>query len=155
MIPGILKGIKERFGEEKIIFPEQPEEIIVRGIGLAFTDSVPKKESKKKKKEPRSRGKPRTKKDIWRLVHENGTVVEINKEIMIAGRSNEADIRLDSKKCSRTHALVRLEDGDLSVLDLRSKNGTAVNQIDLTPSTPYILQEGDIVRLGDQNFTVE
>jgi len=154
-LTGILKGIQERFGNEKVIFPDHPEEIIVRGIGLAFTDSVPKKESKKKGK-PKPKEKPQPqKKTNWRLVHENGTIVEINKEILIAGRSNEADIHLDSKKCSRTHALLRLEDNDLSLLDLRSKNGTAVNNIDLAPSTPQYLREGDQIRFGDQNYTVE
>ena len=104
---------------------------------MAFTESVPKKENKKKGK-PKPKEKPLPqKKTNWRLVHENGTIVEINKEILIAGRSKGADIHLDSKKCSRTHALLRLENNDLSLLDLRSKNGTAVNEIDLAPRTRY------------------
>lgn len=148
LMPGILEGIKTRFGTDKVIFPDHPEEIVVRGIGLAFTSALPEQAAVEYKHKS-------SKKTSWRMVHENGTIVEINKEIMIAGRSREADIQLDSKKCSRTHALIRLEGKSLTLLDLNSKNGTVVNDTELSANTPQLLREGDEIRFGDQQFTIE
>ena len=146
-MPGLLDGIKSRFGEDKVIFPENPEEIIVRGIGLAFTGALPERETKEKKHKP-------TKKSGWQLIEDDGSIVEITKEIMIAGRSRESDIQLDSTKCSRTHALIRLEGKSLTLIDLRSKNGTYVNDTQLAPNAGHYLREGDKIRFGDQKFTL-
>jgi hypothetical protein len=146
-VPGIIKGIEDRFGD-KLIYPQHPEEVIVRGIGLAFTSSLPEREEEEKKHIPE-------KKSGWRLMHENGSVLDIKKEIMIAGRSDQSDIQLDSKKCSRTHALIRLEGNALTLIDLRSKNGTFVNNTQLAPNASRNLREGDMLRFGDQKFTLE
>jgi cell division ATPase FtsA len=146
--PGILEGIKSRFGKDRVIFPDHPEEIIVRGIGLAFTDSVQEYAAKDNKRKSR-------KKTDWRLVHEKGNIVEIKQEIMIAGRNKESDIPLESSKCSRTHALIRLEGNALTLIDLKSKNGTFINDSQVPPNTPQQLVDGDQIRFGDQKFTVE
>jgi len=146
--PGILEGIKSRFGKDRVIFPDHPEEIIVRGIGLAFTGSVTDQASMDNKRKKR-------KKTDWRLVHENGNIVDIKQEIMIAGRSNQSDIQLESSKCSRTHALIRLEANALTLIDLRSKNGTFINNSQVPPNKPQQLEDGDQIRFGDQKFTVE
>lgn len=145
--PGILRGIEDRFGD-KLIYPPNPEELIVRGIGLAFTASLPEREEEERKLVPE-------KKSGWRLVHEGGGIVNIKKEILIAGRSQQADILLDSKKCSRTHALIRLEGNSLTLIDLKSKNGTFVNNTQLDPNIDQHLREGDEVRFGDQKFILE
>ncbi len=145
--PGILKGIEDRFGD-KLICPENPEEIIVRGIGLAFTSSLPEREAIEKEHIPEKR-------TGWRLIRENGEIIDIRKEIMIAGRSQESDIFLDSKKCSRTHALIRLEGNALTLIDLRSKNGTFVNDIQIAPNSSQHLRVGDKLRFGDQKFFLE
>jgi hypothetical protein len=147
-MPGILDGIKSRFGDEKLIFPNNPEEIIVRGIGLAFTGAIPERESKERMHLP-------TKKSRWELVHKDGKVIPLTKEITIAGRSKESDIQLDSKKCSRTHALIRLEGEALTLIDLRSKNGTFVNNTQLEPNAGHYLNDGDQVRFGDQLFVLK
>ncbi len=146
--PGILEGIRSRFGKEKVIFPDHPEEIIVRGIGLAFIDSVPGKDQDKKSSKTQ-------KKSDWRLIDKDGHVTEIKKETMIAGRSKQADLPLGSANCSRTHALIRLEGNTLTLIDLRSKNGTFINNSQIPPSTPQLLKEGDNIRFGDQKFIVE
>ena len=146
--PGILEGIKSRFGKDRVIFPDHPEEIIVRGIGLAFTGSVTDQAGMDNKRKQR-------KKTDWRLVHENGNIIDIKQEIMIAGRSNQSDIQLESSKCSRTHALIRLEANALTLIDLRSKNGTFINNSQVPPNKPQQLEDGDQIRFGDQKFTVE
>ncbi len=148
LLPGISNGIKDRFGSEKVVLPNTPEETLVRGIGLSFTSSLPEREAQEKKLIPE-------KKDGWRLVAGDGSVIDLSKEITIAGRSAESDIVLDSKKCSRTHALIRLEGNVLTLIDLRSKNGSFVNKTQLEPHSPHYLREGDQIRFGDQVFTLE
>ena len=122
--------------------------MIVRGIGLAFTNSIPEREWEEKQHIP-------VKKTGWRLIGENGKVIDINKEILIAGRSHEADVQLVSTKCSRTHALIRLEGNALTLIDLRSKNGTFINKIRMTPNTGQSLRDGDEIMFGDQVFVLE
>ena len=142
--PGILKGIEARFGDN-VILPDNPEEMLVRGVGLAFTSSLPEREAEERMVIPEKRSG-------WQLVNEEGQIVEILKEIVIAGRSKESDIVLDSKKCSRTHALIRLEGNALTLIDLGSKNGTFVNGVQLDPNVGLSLRAGDDLRFGDQNF---
>jgi hypothetical protein len=147
-IPGILTNIQEHFGKNRVIFPENPQEMIVRGIGLAFTDSLPERELEEQKYIP-------VKKSGWQLLDENGDTIDIKKEIMIAGRSPESDIQLSSPKCSRTHALIRLEGNALTLIDLRSKNGTYVNKVQLAPNAGKSLRDGDEIKFGDQIFILE
>ena len=106
---------------------------------------MPERENKEQKHIPR-------KKSTWELLNKDGKIIHITKEITIAGRSRESDILLDSKKCSRTHALIRLEGEALTLIDLRSKNGTFVNDTQLEPNTGHYLREGDKIRFGDQTF---
>ena len=146
--PGILRSIQDRFGENRVVFPSNPQEMIVRGIGLAFTDSLPEREVEERKYLP-------VKKTEWHLIGEQGEEIAIEKEIMIAGRSPEADIQLESPKCSRTHALIRLEGNALTLIDLRSKNGTFINQAQLEPNTGQSLRDGDEITFGDQKFILE
>jgi uncharacterized ubiquitin-like protein YukD len=50
---------------------------------------------------------------------------------------------------SRRHAQVLLRDGDYLIQDLRSTNGTSVNQHLLPQETRITLQHGDEVQIGD------
>ena len=148
LLPGISEGIRDRFGSEKVVLPNNPEEIIVRGTGLSFTSSMPERAAQQLKHIPE-------KKSDWRIVPEDGTIVDITKEIMIAGRSQQADIPLESQKCSRTHALIRFEGNVLTLIDLKSRNGTYVNQTKLEPNSAHYLRAGDQLRFGDQIFVLE
>jgi len=148
LLPGISEGIRDRFGSEKVVLPNNPEEIIVRGTGLSFMSSMPERAAQQLKHIPE-------KKSDWRIVHEDGTIVDITKEIMIAGRSRQVDIPLESQKCSRTHALIRFEGNVLTLMDLKSRNGTYVNQTKLEPNSAHYLRAGDQIRFGDQIFVLE
>ena len=66
-----------------------------------------------------------------------------------------ADIVLDHPLVSRRHAMIMQENGVVLVNDLRSKNGTWVNGLQIRD--PVGLQRGDHVRIGHAEFayTVE
>jgi DNA-binding CsgD family transcriptional regulator len=75
-----------------------------------------------------------------------GEVFSLVKSEHIIGRGSEADFRIEDAGISRVHAkLVRLPQGIVNLIDLRSRNGTAVNgvRVDVT-----ILRVGDRIQLG-------
>jgi hypothetical protein len=72
------------------------------------------------------------------------------KNVMTIGRSEQADIQINSDFISRVHArIVSTEDGAV-LEDVDSKNGIRVNS-ELTNRHP--LQHGDVIRLGKLRFT--
>lgn len=58
------------------------------------------------------------------------------------------------KGVSRIHALLRVNQRQLQIIDLGSTNGTRVNGGLLKPNEPVRLQNGDEVRLGKLAFKI-
>jgi pSer/pThr/pTyr-binding forkhead associated (FHA) protein len=58
---------------------------------------------------------------------EGGSPVEIVKDLIIVGRKEECDLRLDHKSVSKMHCVIVKTDGLLLLRDLGSTNGTRVN----------------------------
>jgi len=75
---------------------------------------------------------------------------DLTKPEMRLGRAAENDIRLDSEKVSRRHALIILEDDTFYIQDLGSANGTFVNGERVYDRTA--LHSGDEVKLGNLTF---
>ncbi|MBN9643565.1 oxoglutarate dehydrogenase inhibitor Odhl [Corynebacterium mendelii] len=62
-----------------------------------------------------------------------------------AGRHPESDIFLDDVTVSRRHAEFRINDGEFTVVDLGSLNGTYVNR---EPKDSEVLHDGDEIQIG-------
>src|SRR5271166_7089963 len=58
---------------------------------------------------------------------DGGPPVEVAKEMMLIGRQEECDLRLDHKSVSKMHCVIVKTDGLLLLRDLGSTNGTRVN----------------------------
>lgn len=58
---------------------------------------------------------------------EVGTVLDLGKEVVKLGRSSENDFVLDDEKVSRFHIQISNLDGEFSIEDLNSYNGSLVN----------------------------
>jgi pSer/pThr/pTyr-binding forkhead associated (FHA) protein len=58
---------------------------------------------------------------------EGGTPVEITKDLILVGRKEDCDLRLDHKSISKLHCVIVKTDGLLLLRDLGSTNGTRVN----------------------------
>ena len=71
---------------------------------------------------------------------------------LIIGRSAECDISIADTYLSSRHARFAIDDGDLTVEDLGSTNGTYVNQA-LVKGRVH-LERGDIVQVGGVLFEV-
>jgi pSer/pThr/pTyr-binding forkhead associated (FHA) protein len=62
------------------------------------------------------------------------------------GRDPESSICLNDSSVSRAHARITITDGQAAVEDLRSKNGTTVQNQPITG--PVILADGDEIEFG-------
>ena len=67
------------------------------------------------------------------------------------GRGDGCAVMLDSRSVSRLHALIqRKDDGDFSLVDLGSRNGSFVNTRRV--SVPHVLRDNDRLTFGDQEL---
>jgi pSer/pThr/pTyr-binding forkhead associated (FHA) protein len=64
----------------------------------------------------------------------------------VIGRAPDATIQIDSPGVSRHHARILVSEGDATLEDLGSKNGTLLNGNRTT--TPARLSDGSQIRLG-------
>jgi pSer/pThr/pTyr-binding forkhead associated (FHA) protein len=58
---------------------------------------------------------------------DGGSAIEIAKDLILVGRKEECDVRLDHKSVSKMHCVIVKTDGLLLLRDLGSTNGTRVN----------------------------
>ena len=71
------------------------------------------------------------------------------------GRLSSNQLMVNDPKASSRHATIRQAGQSYSITDLGSTNGTFVNEQKLSPNTPYMLNAGDSIRIGDTTFTYE
>ncbi len=84
----------------------------------------------------------------WLIVKEGprrGQIHEIRDGVTI-GRDNAA-LLIRDPKMSRPHAKITIEDGQFTLWDFGSENGTFVNDEQIRSATP--LQENDVIKMGD------
>lgn len=80
-----------------------------------------------------------------------GQEVSVDRD-MLVGRHQDADIVLQSGDVSRRHAALLLKGDALWVQDLKSSNGTFVN--DARVDHEVLLKNGDILQFAGQKFSV-
>ena len=69
------------------------------------------------------------------------------------GRSGEADVQIEDRYASGLHARIYSHGGHFYVEDLKSTNGTLLNEEPLGGEAE--LMEGDLIRIGDTEFRFE
>ncbi|NOU93779.1 FHA domain-containing protein [Paenibacillus sp. LMG 31456] len=78
----------------------------------------------------------------------------INKSAFVIGRpGGQVDLEQDEEGISRLHAEIVRENEGFWVKDLGSRNGTCLNGEILVPYRMYSLQEGDIVKIINSDYT--
>src|SRR5205807_5650302 len=58
---------------------------------------------------------------------DGGPPIDLNKDLMVVGRKEDCDVRLEHKSVSKMHCVFVKTDGLLLLRDLGSTNGTRVN----------------------------
>jgi predicted component of type VI protein secretion system len=81
-----------------------------------------------------------------------GTIVELTRPDMLIGRHSEADVRLPLPDVSRRHCRFVFSDGSWYVHDLKSLNGTYVNEQAIKYTAIF---HGDTVRIGGFIFGID
>ena len=79
-----------------------------------------------------------------------GETFGLSAEQTTIGRSPECDIFLDDVTVSRRHAVVMQQDGDLTIEDLGSLNGTFLNRRRIESGA---LTDGDELQIGKYRLT--
>jgi pSer/pThr/pTyr-binding forkhead associated (FHA) protein len=73
----------------------------------------------------------------------------ITGDAMTIGRDPGADISIPDPSISRKHAIVKSTSAGVTIEDLGSSNGTAINGKKLEPGTVATLAKEDMVKLGN------
>ncbi len=69
------------------------------------------------------------------------------------GRSKESDVQIEDRYASGLHARIFSREGHYYVEDMKSTNGTLLNDATLKGEADLI--DGDVVRIGDTEFRFE
>lgn len=80
-----------------------------------------------------------------------GPTIDVDKQIVIVGRSESCDVVIESKKISRQHCCLALLSDQLLARDLGSTNGIWKNGTRVDETT---LDLGDVLTIGDVRFRV-
>ncbi len=83
-----------------------------------------------------------------------GKLISIKHDKFLIGRSEECHLRPKSESISRRHCAIVRKDGNVLLIDLKSRNGTEVNGKMLDPSRAKILKNNDHIKVGKLEFVV-
>ena len=73
----------------------------------------------------------------------------------LAGRDPDGDVFIENDSCSRKHFKIKKEGSQYFISDLKSKNGTMINDSELKPGKPYLLRSGDKIYILDIEIDFE
>jgi len=75
-------------------------------------------------------------------------VFELTRSVIVIGRDDVADLKVDETTVSRRHALLQLDGETVRLTDLGSTSGTKINGASLVRDVPSTLEPGDFLALG-------
>jgi len=81
-----------------------------------------------------------------------GKEISISSEKFLIGRSESCQLRPKSESVSRKHCILVIKDNRVLVQDLKSRNGTYVNEKRLPVDKAKVLRGGDELRVGKLMF---
>jgi pSer/pThr/pTyr-binding forkhead associated (FHA) protein len=82
----------------------------------------------------------------------DGRVIRIAVPEFVIGRGEQAHLRPSSELISRMHCSIKIAEGQVTVEDMGSRNGTFINEKQLTG--PYVAKVGDVLRVGRLQFEI-
>lgn len=103
----------------------------------------------------------------WQVVLEDGRVIPLDRAAILGRRPSQPPgkpvhlitVEDTTKTLSKSHIRVDADDDSPFVTDLGSTNGSALvtstGQVDLRPQQPRRIPGGQVVKFGEQRFTVE
>lgn len=81
-----------------------------------------------------------------------GKEISVGSEKFLIGRSDQCQLRPKSESVSRRHCILVVRDNKVLVQDLKSRNGTSVNDKLLPTDRAKVLKHGDVLKVGKLTF---
>ena len=91
----------------------------------------------------------------WQLKGQKETVPDISLSHLpgvIGRRAEDVDYPVMDAGVSRRHLMLFRNEDRIYAEDLGSTNGTYVNEIRIKPGEPFLLQEGDLLKIGSNQY---
>lgn len=85
---------------------------------------------------------------------QQGKEIAVNAEKFLIGRSDSCQLRPKSESVSRKHCILVIRDNRVLIQDLKSRNGTYVNEKRLPNDRAKVLAAGDKLQIGKLSFEV-
>ncbi len=85
---------------------------------------------------------------------QQGKEIAVNSEKFLVGRSDSCQLRPKSESVSRKHCILVIRDNRVLIQDLKSRNGTYVNETRLPTDRAKVLEPGDRLQIGKLSFEV-
>lgn len=90
---------------------------------------------------------------LTNLAEENASSQRYSRPVIIMGREQGCDFRLDDQAVSSQHARLSFRQQQWWLEDMASTNGTFLNGEEVT--APVVITDGDEVRLGHKGVRIE
>ena len=84
----------------------------------------------------------------------DGKEIGVGTEKFLIGRSESCQLRPKSESVSRKHCILVIRENRLLIQDLKSRNGTYVNEKRLPSDKAKVLKAGDEIRIGKLKFEI-
>ncbi|MBN2387076.1 MAG: FHA domain-containing protein [Anaerolineales bacterium] len=155
----LIGHLRQRFGPEKVVLADNPEEVVVQGLSLEFGASMEKLEptiqfpSAACEEEPAAVPAPQG--SGWTLVGDEAQPAPLPIGVTTVGRGEESDLQVSDPKASRRHAELRATPARLELVDLGSTNGTYLNGKRLPAHQLQVLSPGDEIFFGKARFVCQ
>jgi len=83
-----------------------------------------------------------------------GTEIAVSSDKFLIGRSDSCNLRPKSESVSRKHCVIAIRENKVLIQDLKSRNGTYVNDKRLPTDKAKVLTSGDNLRVGKLEFQI-
>lgn len=148
----IVSHLRDRFGRQRVLLADSPAEIVAHGIGLEFGAALgapmtlASPASAQKNSAATAAG--------WALSAESGKLYALKAGANKIGRDEGSHVQILVSRVSRLHAEIRVAQGQVSVVDLDSTNGTFISGKRIVSNYSQPLLPGAVVQFGSEQFTL-
>ena len=154
----VHRYLRSRFGKERVILADNPEEIVVQGIGLGIGQVEGRDVSSFNFPDDASSasgqsGLPHSVRGLsWTLEMDKTGNRSIPPGVTHIGRGETNEIQLEDLKASRLHAELHVTPEKVELLDMGSTNGTFHKGKRIPAHQGVQLDDGDEFTIGNSTF---
>lgn len=142
-----------RFGENKVVLADNPEEVVVQGTAMIFgRETIVGQERIKGTIITNITNRPPEGYTNWFLYSSEGNIFPLKSGKTSIGRKSTNSIWLKDSKVSRFHAEFHEMDDEFRLRDLGTTNGTSINGIRIESNQGQLVIPGDKIKIGSEIY---